>query len=402
MQLSRVGSVGGKGGGQLGVLVRQLGDLIVEVKEATGGGGLPVVLQQFPVLRAVHKEKLLLRESDRSGLFSPDVEFCKDALRMFAMAGATYAKRKLNFEETSTQAKRIMAGRVAARAGIESEDVLKVSLGDDLPRSVPKHYVALDHKTESLIVAVRGTKSIQDVYTTLVCKPSPFYGGSAHQGIALSATSLLDHLRAFIDEVLPDGYDIRMVGHSLGGGVAALSALQLLLDRKNFTKKSKPRISCWALAPPPVFHSVKDLPIKVKNSINCFVNRDDVVPTLSLAKVAKVINFTHNLYPVNWKDKIRLFLSTPNDYLLDGKSIQSLEGEGELFEDLDIPGRIYWMWGKNDFRLATPTQLGDLVISDTMILSHMVGAYERTMRQVIEGPLTILVQSISPPILSPH
>lgn len=53
-------------------------------------------------------------------------------------------------------------------------------------------------------------------------------------------------------------------------------------------------------------------------------------------------------------------------------------------EDLQLPGQIYWMWGKGDFRLVKPGTLSELMVSDTMVVNHMVGAYERTLLSILE------------------
>ena len=44
-----------------------------------------------------------------------------------------------------------------------------------------------------------------------------------------------------------------------------------------------------ALAPPPVYRSTKKLPPKILDSINIYINRQDCVPRMSLASVAKLV-----------------------------------------------------------------------------------------------------------------
>lgn len=48
---------------------------------------------------------------------------------------------------------------------------------------LPKHFVARDKSTESIVVAVRGTNSLSDVLVDLLCDCVPFANGYAHAGM---------------------------------------------------------------------------------------------------------------------------------------------------------------------------------------------------------------------------
>lgn len=60
---------------------------------------------------------------------------------------------------------------VAARrhCGIPEEDLLRVDLSDNRKLHLPGYIIAVDHATRSVVLSVRGTFSMQDTVTDLVC-----------------------------------------------------------------------------------------------------------------------------------------------------------------------------------------------------------------------------------------
>jgi hypothetical protein len=47
----------------------------------------------------------------------------------------------------------------------------------------PAHYLAVDHRSESIVLAIRGTFHIKDALTDLVALPVDFQEGKAHGGM---------------------------------------------------------------------------------------------------------------------------------------------------------------------------------------------------------------------------
>jgi len=276
------------GSESVSVILRQAGELIGEARQNYGRIGIPSVFH-LPVLRAAHRERLNSKMASKEGLMCPDADFIRKSLKMLRISGATYAMGAKNKLKASARSGSLLeADLVAAKGKLDPESIVKISLGTGLGPEVPRHFILLDHASRSLVIAVRGTMSFSDVYTNLVCRPWPFSGGYAHEGMASSARSLWNHLGMYVKKILPDGYSLKIVGHSLGGGIAILTALHLLTDPLESSFRRKTDISCWAYASPPVFKDVRRLVPRVRNRINCFVNKDDVVPTLSFAKVGKI------------------------------------------------------------------------------------------------------------------
>ena len=78
---------------------------------------------------------------------------------------------------------------IAEVMSIESEeDIIFAELTDDDGEGMcPKFILFVDHKSRSIVLTVRGTKSMKDLLMDMVCDDSPFLSGAAHSGI-LKAT----------------------------------------------------------------------------------------------------------------------------------------------------------------------------------------------------------------------
>eukprot|EP00012_Vannella_robusta_P001346 CAMPEP_0206184206 /NCGR_PEP_ID=MMETSP0166-20121206/1085_1 /ASSEMBLY_ACC=CAM_ASM_000260 /TAXON_ID=95228 /ORGANISM="Vannella robusta, Strain DIVA3 518/3/11/1/6" /LENGTH=220 /DNA_ID=CAMNT_0053599187 /DNA_START=119 /DNA_END=778 /DNA_ORIENTATION=+ len=151
----------------------------------------------------------------------------------------------------------------------------------------PAHYIALDHSTKSIIIAIRGSFHVKDALVDLVAAASPFQGGYAHTGMLECARRKLMMIRIPLLQAIAKhhGYSVVIIGHSLGAGTAAL--LTLLL--KNEIPCSTP-LRCYAYAPPCVLSP--QLAKSSESMISSFVLGNDCVPRLSYASIAKLKNLT--------------------------------------------------------------------------------------------------------------
>lgn len=97
--------------------------------------------------------------------------------------------------------------------------------------------VIADHKTSSIVVAVRGSISLRDIFTDLTATSDKFEAEGfppdtmAHKGMAIGAEYIVKRLKetGIIDKALAryPNYSLVLTGHSLGAGVACLLALKL-------------------------------------------------------------------------------------------------------------------------------------------------------------------------------
>lgn len=98
-------------------------------------------------------------------------------------------------------------------------------------------YVIADHKTKSIVIVIRGSFSLRDIFTDITAASDTFDcpgippGSMAHKGMIMGAKVILRQLNTH--EVLEKafniypGYDLTVTGHSLGAGLAALLGLLL-------------------------------------------------------------------------------------------------------------------------------------------------------------------------------
>ncbi|XP_044534920.1 diacylglycerol lipase-beta [Gracilinanus agilis] len=175
-------------------------------------------------------------------------------------------------------------GSILHTTGLQYRDFIHISFHDkvfELP-----FLVALDHRKETIVVAVRGTMSLQDILTdlsaeseslNLECEVQDCF---AHKGISQAAKYVYQRLindgilsQAF--SIAPE-YQLVLVGHSLGAGAASLLAIML--------KNSYPEVKCYAFSPPRGLLS-KSLSEYSKSFIISLVLGKDVIPRLSVTNL---------------------------------------------------------------------------------------------------------------------
>ncbi|XP_068422228.1 diacylglycerol lipase-beta isoform X2 [Eschrichtius robustus] len=148
-------------------------------------------------------------------------------------------------------------GSILQTTGLQYRDFIHVSFHDkvyELP-----FLVALDHRKESVVVAVRGTMSLQDILTDLSAESEP-----------------LDLECEVQDCWAHKEYRLVIVGHSLGAGAAALLTIML--------RTPYPQVRCYAFSPPRGLLS-KSLCEYSKTFIVSLVLGKDVIPRLSVTNL---------------------------------------------------------------------------------------------------------------------
>jgi len=150
----------------------------------------------------------------------------------------------------------------------------------------PGYLVAVDHEVNCIVVSLRGTCSITDALTDLVCEPESIQlggqDGTAHGGMLRAAQRLdrtIAELTAMsLERIHPEApRRIIVCGHSLGAGVGALLAA-LWRDAAQFPGVD---VQCFAFACPQVLN--RDLAVAQSNHTTSMIVGRDLVPRFSLA-----------------------------------------------------------------------------------------------------------------------
>lgn len=298
----------------------------------------PIVLNIALLRMYALQSHLAERAAQEEELDELDDEFRVEALHYFKYASEVY-------EEDPS---------------IPRQDIVLNQLEDDKSLKIPRHVVFLDHLTKSIVVAIRGTKSISDIVTDLYIEASPFLDESrevfAHRGIAESAEALLPTVTAAIREIKQrDGkkfknYRVVTTGHSLGAGSAALLAILL-------STESKIPVSSFAYAPPPIIseptvHEPR-YPLKFFNSdapcdIHSFVNDRDFITRCSHRELLHSLSGLEAIDSLPWTDFERSSIVYRNK--LSDEEMKSIKDALEMsrgsFDDfrdpaLYVPGKIY-------------------------------------------------------------
>ncbi|CAL4085355.1 unnamed protein product [Meganyctiphanes norvegica] len=144
-------------------------------------------------------------------------------------------------------------------------------------------FVAIDHETKNVIIAIRGTLSLQDAITDLAAQctevkaPGLPENCLTHKGMEKSAQFVLKRLResGALNDAFSrvNDYGLVITGHSLGAGAAVLLAALM--------RPEYPNIKCFAFSPPGGLCS-KEFSQATQSFVMSVIVGDDLVPRLSL------------------------------------------------------------------------------------------------------------------------
>ncbi|KAK2149807.1 hypothetical protein LSH36_436g06032 [Paralvinella palmiformis] len=321
--------------------------------------------------------------------------------------------------------------------GLSDKDLVLVSFHNKL-FEVP-FYVALDHEKKSVVVAIRGTLSWEDILTDLSAfdnksvEVDGFSDVSAHEGMYFAAQyimsqllgtdargqhqqqGLLDRALKTLDGDVAKDYDLVIVGHSLGAGVAGV--LALLMKSHHYYG---PRFRCFAYSPPGGLMSLSASRY-VESCVCSVVLGDDIVPRIGLINLhdlkVKMLSIVrdldlpkHKIFQGWFRNLLNRTLGvsevdlvyTKDKHSWSGKpdeesmvinfkrSLQkSIDWSRQKIEDRDhmyLPGCVMYVEQDKDNRYTStfvPVNcylFGEIILSKTIISDHTPWAVLRALR----------------------
>lgn len=253
------------------------------------------------------------------------------------------------------------------------------------------HTVVLDHKSRSIIIAIRGTSCVSDILVDIACYTTDFCGGQAHSGMARMARATwtkATQLHGPNFEGIADDYDIVITGHSLGAGVAALMTIMVLHEKLvDITNRS---VRCFTYACPPIYYG--HLPDNIKNNITAYINGSDCIARMS---IHNLLHLNACLVAVDRERKLMSYWQTFQlvvgwsrlpSHLIDAVSAMTL-GSIEGVPPLTVPaGNKFWMRRVgSDYRISERIQNEGHFILLTgldMFSNHLKADYEVVLRKL--------------------
>lgn len=177
---------------------------------------------------------------------------------------------------------------------------------------------------------------------------------------------------------------IAVVGHSIGGGVAALSTILLSADGCPLAKlMAAGKVKCYAFAPPPTFEPLWALPAWVHGSTYSFIYGMDCVPRTCMGTLAKLYVALKEV------DQLPLSIEKRLAYIRDEAKIHDhLPDYVELPQELSAVagslfavGTIVVIYRGEDGRLhceaCAPHMADRILVHPDLVHDHAVSSYEQ-------------------------
>mmetsp|Transcript_14379 Transcript_14379/g.25368 ORF Transcript_14379/g.25368 Transcript_14379/m.25368 type:complete len:444 (-) Transcript_14379:70-1401(-) len=251
----------------------------------------------------------------------------------------------------------------------------------------PSYFIAFDADKKSVVVAVRGTSSFDDMLTDILHTPEPFINGTyAHSGIASAAKFIVNRTIPLWEKLFqPLGYKLFFTGHSLGAGTATLASV-IFKWEKNIENH------CYVFAPPPTLN--KAAATLTKDLVTAVVHNDDIIPRFNFGLLAAGLVLFSDIDRKLQKNGISAqeYFERKTDFQRTKKQVTALvekvaKGTGET-KDMHISGDIilYVAVGEegeegysarrvsNDFPALRRIDASDRLLSD-----HGVQNYEQIL-----------------------
>ncbi|NXH21265.1 DGLB lipase, partial [Bucco capensis] len=296
------------------------------------------------------------------------------------LSGDCCGSRPTDSDITGSDRHNFHFGSILKITGLQYRDFIHICFHNKI-YEIP-FFVALDHKKEAIVVAVRGTLSFEDVLTDLsadcedLTLEEVLENGFVHKGITQAANYIYQKLindgilnKAFT--IAPE-YKLVIVGHSLGGGTAAVLTIML--------RNSFPTLRCYAFSPPGGLLS-KALADYTKQFIISVVVGKDLVARLSMPNMEdlkrRIVRIVANCSRPKYQILLRgcwygVFGGDPDNFPteLDGRNQDALNQPLLAEESLMVRRSPSYNAVENESHLNSPPQYPPLYLPGKII--HIV------------------------------
>ncbi|CAJ1434033.1 unnamed protein product [Effrenium voratum] len=317
-----------------------------------------------------------------------DVLFFEELLRYARLADAAYLPDEASVSGALEPGFELLAGSCAAR-----------------PQR-PAHFLAKSAEAGKVVLVVRGTQTLADCLTDCLCDGQSLgSGGLAHRGAAVAAEWLVREYGEALRFLEERGYEVVLVGHSLGAAVAASCAVQLRSHGGGLS------VRCVCFAPPATVDPSTAL--DCKGYVTSVVHDDDVIPRM---QIRSLLQLYHDVGSYNWLPRalemVRNLRQDPQGWVLEygdyafglpleerleslwraqlekSKELKEVEAEYGHIQPLRIPGFVVHLYRSPSECGYGATQeeaaaLEHIELSPTMVTDHMLDAYIEALARLL-------------------
>lgn len=145
---------------------------------------------------------------------------------------------------------------IACHTGVSVKDVRYIYAKDDGHTHILHHFAAVDRKSKSIVLALRGTLSLSGaILDDIQGMARDFCLGFAHHGMSEMAEEIWEvsgsKIKSLLDEEGFKDYGLIITGNSLGAGVSFL--LNIMCHINKLVGDRMVLCYCYAFAPPPTY-----------------------------------------------------------------------------------------------------------------------------------------------------
>jgi len=234
--------------------------------------------------------------------------------------------------------------------------------------------IVYDRKWQCVVVSIRGTLSLEDCLTDVLCDQAPLdafgarcgfdgTGEKAHTGMLKTAEWIYSDIErhgalAYAMKEY-EGCSLRVTGHSLGAGVATLLSLLLRKTYKN--------LKCLAYSPPGGLLTLKTA-LYCKEFLTSFILNNDMIPRLSRETMENLRDNTLSIVSRMKVSKSKILRSISSSDKFDGQfdERELLYDEGcvpesnfvkQIQKYQEVQEKIKESRGRDDSRLYPPGRI---------------------------------------------